>query len=132
MAKKRQKNKQSTQAERSQSTRVVTYEITDEPILDEAYRRLPKNVKEQLGLHQYQVRSWNAWHHHVALSMMALHFAMQTQVENQTEMPLLSVPDIKLVFAKTLLNKLDSFEGITRAINVRHQQRQADIDRFLK
>ncbi len=48
MAKKRQKNKQSTLAERSQSTRVVTYEITDEPILDEAYRRLPKNVKEQL------------------------------------------------------------------------------------
>lgn len=91
-----------------------------------------QNVKEQLGLHQYQVRSWNAWHHHVALSMMALHFAMQTQVENQEEMPLLSVPDIKLVFAKTLLNKLDSFEGITRAINVRHQQRQADIDRFLK
>lgn len=48
MAKKRQKNQQSAPAERSQSTRVVTYEITDEPILDEAYRRLPKNVKEQL------------------------------------------------------------------------------------
>lgn len=91
-----------------------------------------QNVKEQLGLHQYQVRSWDAWHHHVALSLMALHFAMQTQAENQDEMPLLSVPDIKLIFAKTLLNKLDSHEGIMRAINVRHQQRQADIDRFLK
>lgn len=91
-----------------------------------------QNVKEQLGLHQYQVRSWNAWYHHVALSMMALHFALETQVENQEELPLLSVPDIKLVFAKTLLNKLDSHEGIIRAINVRHQQRQADIDRFLK
>lgn len=91
-----------------------------------------QNVKEQLGLHQYQVRSWNAWLHHVALSLMALHFAMETQVENQEEMPLLSVPDIKLIFAKTLQNKLDSHEGVMRAINVRHQQRQADIDRFLK
>jgi SRSO17 transposase len=91
-----------------------------------------QSVKEQIGLHQYQVRSWNAWQHHVALSLMALHFALETQVENQQEMPLLSVPDIKLAFAKTLLNKMDSHEGIMRAINVRHQQRQADIDRFLK
>lgn len=91
-----------------------------------------QNVKEQLGLHQYQVRSWTAWYHHVALSLMALHFTLETQVENQEEMPLLSVPDIKLVFAKTLLNKLDSHEGIIRAINVRHQQRQADMERFLK
>lgn len=78
------------------------------------------------------MRSWNAWYHHVALSLMALHFTLEAQVENQEEMPLLSVPDIKLIFAKTLLNKLDSHEGIIRAINVRHQQRQADIDRFLK
>lgn len=91
-----------------------------------------QDVKEQIGMHQYQVRSWNAWLHHVALSLMALHFAMQTQVENQEEVPLLSIPDIKLIFAKTLLNQLDSHEGIMRAINVRHQQRQADIDRFLK
>jgi SRSO17 transposase len=91
-----------------------------------------QNVKEQLGLHQYQVRSWTAWYHHVALSLMALHFALQTQIENQQEMPLISVPDIKLIFAKTLLNKLDSHEGILNAINVRHQQRQADIQRFLK
>lgn len=91
-----------------------------------------QNVKEQLGLHQYQVRSWTAWHHHVALSLMALHFVLQTQIENQQEFPLLSVPDIKLIFAKTLLNNLDSPDGIMHAINVRHQQRQADIDRFLK
>lgn len=91
-----------------------------------------QNVKEQLGMHQYQVRSWKAWTHHVALSLMALHFTLQTQIENQEDIPLLSVPDIKLIFAKTLLNRLDSSEGVMQAINVRHQRRQADIDRFLK
>ena len=91
-----------------------------------------QNVKEQLGLHQYQVRSWKAWHHHIALTLMALHFILQIQAENKEEMPLLSVPDIKLVFAKKLLNKLNSDDGLLHALQVRHQQRKADIDRFSK
>jgi SRSO17 transposase len=91
-----------------------------------------QNVKEQLGLHQYQVRSWKAWHHHIALTLMALHFILQIQIENKDEMPLLSIPDIKLVFAKKLLNKLNSDDGLLNALKVRHQQRKADIDRFSK
>lgn len=31
-------------------------------------------IKEQLGMHQYQVRSWKAWYHHIVFSMMALDF----------------------------------------------------------
>ena len=91
-----------------------------------------QNVKEQLGLHQYQVRSWKAWHHHIALTLMALHVILQIQIENKDEMPLLSIPDIKLVFAKKLLNKLNSDDGLLNALKVRHQQRKADIDRFSK
>ena len=87
-----------------------------------------QNVKEQLGLHQYQVRSWNAWHHHIALTLMALHFVLQIQKECKDDMPLLSVPDIKLVFAKKLLNKLNSDQGIILAIQLRHLKRQADLD----
>jgi SRSO17 transposase len=91
-----------------------------------------QNVKEQLGLHQYQVRSWKAWYHHIALSLMALHFILQIQKDNREEMPLLSVPDIKLVFAKKLLNNLDSDEGLIHALNIRHQKRKDDLDKFSK
>ena len=87
-----------------------------------------QNVKEQLGLHQYQVRSWTAWYHHIALTLMALHFVLQIQEANKEEMPLLSVPDIKLIFAKKLLNKLNSDDGLINAINDRHVKRQKDID----
>lgn len=90
--------------------------------------RAYQNVKEQLGLHQYQVRSWRAWYHHIALTLMALHFILQIQKECQGEMPLLSVPDIKLVFAKKLLNKLNSDDGLLQALHLRHKQRKADID----
>ena len=91
-----------------------------------------QNVKEQLGLHQYQVRSWKAWYHHIALTLMALHFLLLIQKENQEDLSLLSVPDIKLVFAKKLLNKLNSDDGITDALTLRHFKRQTDLDRFSK
>lgn len=91
-----------------------------------------QNIKEQLGLHQYQVRSWKAWHHHIALTLMALNFMLEVQKETQEEVPLISLPDIKLIFAKRLLNKLDSDEGLINAINARHKKRQDDLDRFSK
>lgn len=89
-----------------------------------------QDVKEQLGLHQYQVRSWIAWHHHVALTMMALHFILQTRIDEKEELPLLSCPDVKVMLAKSLSNKLNSKLGITLAIQQRHLLRQADIDRY--
>lgn len=91
-----------------------------------------QNVKEQLGLHQYQVRSWRAWYHHIALTLIALHFILQIQKDNQDEMPFLSVPDIKLVFAKKLLNKLNSDHGLFQALALRHRKRKDDIDRRSK
>jgi SRSO17 transposase len=91
-----------------------------------------QNVKEQLGLHQYQVRSWRAWYHHIALTLMARHFILQIQKDNQNEMPFLSVPDIKLVFAKKLLNKLNSDDGLIQALTLRHRKRKDDIDRRSK
>lgn len=90
-----------------------------------------QNIKEHLGMHQYQVRSWRAWYHHIALSLMALDFLLEVKHENAEEMPLLSVPDIKLFFAKTLVNKLHSEEALMEAIMLRHRKRKNDIDRYL-
>ena len=63
---------------------------------------------------------------------MALHFVLEIQNDNKSEMPLLSVPDIKLVFAKKLLNKLNSDEGISLALSIRHKKRKDDIDKNSK
>ena len=93
---------------------------------------MEQNVKEHLGLHQYQVRSWKAWYHHIALTLMALHFILEIQNENKVDMPLLSVPDIKLVFAKKLLNNLNSDEGLLEALRFRHKRRKDDMDRHSK
>ena len=86
-----------------------------------------QEIKEQLGLHQYQVRGWRAWHHHMALTMMALHFILETQVENAENLPLMSCSDVKLMLGNILKNKLDEPEILMETIHQRHRVRQKDI-----
>jgi SRSO17 transposase len=86
-----------------------------------------QEIKEQLGLHQYQVRGWKAWHHHIALTMMALHFILETQIENAENLPLMSCGDVKLMLGNILKNKLDEPEILMETIHQRHRVRQKDI-----
>lgn len=86
-----------------------------------------QEIKEQIGLHQYQVRGWKAWQHHIALTMMALHFILETQVENAENLPLMSCGDVKLMLGNILKNKLDEPEILMQTIHQRHKVRQYDI-----
>ncbi|MCY7345345.1 MAG: IS701 family transposase [Pyrinomonadaceae bacterium] len=88
-----------------------------------------QEIKEQIGLHQYQVRGWRAWQHHIALTMMALHFILETQIENAENLPLMSCGDVKLMLGNILKNKLDEPEILMETIHQRHRVRQKDIVR---
>jgi SRSO17 transposase len=88
-----------------------------------------QEIKEQLGLHQYQVRGWRAWQHHIALTMMALHFILETQIENAENLPLMSCGDVKLMLGNILKNKLDEPEILMETIHHRHRLRHKDIVR---
>lgn len=86
-----------------------------------------QEIKEQIGLAQYQVRGWQAWQHHIALTMMALHFILETQVENAENLPLMSCGDVKLMLGNILKNKLDEPKILMQTIHKRHKVRQIDI-----
>ncbi len=88
-----------------------------------------QEIKEQIGLHQYQVRGWRAWQHHIALTMMALHFILETQIENAENLPLMSCGDVKLMLGNILKNKLDEPEILMETIHQRHRVRHKDIVR---
>lgn len=91
-----------------------------------------QNAKEHLGLHQYQVRTWKAWHHHIALSMMALDFLLAQQLLHKEEYPLISCPDIRIAIARSLTNNFNSHEYVVKAMQKRHLQRQKDINIYNK
>jgi len=86
-----------------------------------------QEIKEQIGLHQYQVRGWKGWQHHIALTMMALHFILETQLENVENLPLMTCGDVKLMLGNILGNRLDEPEILMETIHQRHKVRQKDI-----
>jgi SRSO17 transposase len=39
-----------------------------------------QEAKSELGMSDYQVRKWNAWHHHMALVMLSLSFIVKERI----------------------------------------------------
>lgn len=87
-----------------------------------------QEAKNEAGLDEYQARSWQAWHHHVALVMMALLFLLRERQLQKETLPLLSARDVKLLLAQTLPRNDQDPDDIIRQIEQRHRQRQAAID----
>ena len=55
--------------------------------------------ESQCGMADYQVRLWNAWHHHMALVMMAMLFMLTESLHMKNQCPLLSCADIERLLA---------------------------------
>jgi SRSO17 transposase len=90
------------------------------------------DCKNELGMSGYQVTGWLAWQHHMALVMMASLYILTLKLENQDEMPLLSVRDARLLVIATVFATQKEVDLCLEHIRIRHRQRQADIDRYYK
>lgn len=89
-----------------------------------------QDCKDTLGMTDYQVRTWRAWHHHITLTIMALHFMIEQKVKHEQVIPLLSCPDIKFFLAMNLPRKAENEQQAWDLIKKRHLLRQKDLNRF--
>jgi SRSO17 transposase len=87
-----------------------------------------QDAKSQAGLNHYQARGWKAWHHHMALVMMALLFMLKERIEHQVAHPLLSCADIETLLAHFLPRRDTDADEVIRQMDVRHRKRQTSID----
>ncbi len=85
--------------------------------------RSSQDAKQEAGMSDYQVRGWLAWHHHMVLVMMALHFILSEKILFQNEYPLLSAYDIRDIMIRTYSKKGDNMPDILEQIRKRHHQR---------
>ncbi len=86
-----------------------------------------EDAKGQCGMADYQVQKWAAWHHHMALVMMAMLFMLEERLEQKKDYPLLSCADIENLLAKFLPRRdLDEAEVI-RQVEESHQRRKRAI-----
>ena len=84
--------------------------------------------KSQAGLDHYQARGWKAWHHHMALVMMAMLFMLKERIEHEEDCPLLSCADIETLLAHFLPRRDTGVDEVIRQMEERHRKRQASID----
>ena len=59
--------------------------------------------KGEVGMDEYQVRTWQGWHHHMALSLMAVWFLIGETHRGQQWTPALTLPQVRYGLSVLLL-----------------------------
>ena len=72
-----------------------------------------QDAKQEMGMSQYQVRGWLAWHHHIALVMLSMEFVLTEKMLFKNEHPLLTSYDIREVFIKLYTQKGATIDELT-------------------
>jgi hypothetical protein len=62
-----------------------------------------KRGKGGVGMDEYQVRTWQGWHHHMALSLMAVWFLIGETHRGQQLTPALTLPQVRYGLSLLLL-----------------------------
>ena len=83
--------------------------------------------KSECGMADYQVRKWSAWHHHMALVMMAMLFMLSERVRHKDTYPLLSCADIEELLSHFLPRRDVSEAEVIRQLEDRHRRRLSAI-----
>ena len=59
--------------------------------------------KSEVGMDEYQVRTWEGWHHHLALTLIAVWFLIGETHRGQQVTPALTLPQVRYGLSVLLL-----------------------------
>lgn len=90
--------------------------------------RALEDAKGACGMADYQVRGFNAWHHHMALVMVALMFLAKERLANRDTANLLSCNDLVEIMRHKLPTKIETDADLVASIEDRHRRRQLAMD----
>lgn len=83
-----------------------------------------REAKSECGMADYQVRRWDAWHHHMALVMLGTLFLVKQKKAGRQQWPMLSFNDLVTALAHLLPRRQLTAEELADLINKRHYRRQ--------
>ncbi len=89
--------------------------------------RVFEDAKSELGMGEYQVRKWRAWHHHMALVGMAMAFAFGKRLRLEPGNPLISTRDVVDMVA-WYFQEERSAADVEASIKVRHRRRKLAME----
>jgi len=82
-----------------------------------------KDAKKDAGMADYQSRGWKAWHHHVALSLLACLFMLEIRLKKDKTLVKLSNTDIREILQFLLPIGPSSIQQLFKIIYFKHLQR---------
>jgi SRSO17 transposase len=77
--------------------------------------------KSEAGMDAYQVRTWEGWHHHMALTLIAVWFLISDTHRGRQWTPALTLPQVRYGLSVLLL---ETFLTISVSSICRRVQRQ--------
>jgi SRSO17 transposase len=87
-----------------------------------------QDAKTSVGMADYQARGWIAWHHHMALVMLAMLFIVRERQLHERAVELLSYQDI-IELLNVYLPRTDrTKEAVLENMRYRHAKRRAAIE----
>ena len=84
-----------------------------------------REAKSECGMADYQVRRWDAWHHHMSLVMLAALFLVKQKMAHRETWPMLSLNDLVTAIAHMLPRRQMSAPELANILSRRHQARHA-------
>lgn len=81
--------------------------------------------KQELGLGDYQVRSWLGWHHHMTLCILAHFFIVRTKRRLKDKAPDLSLPQAILLLKAVLPQPNFDLETTLKVVNYYQRRHRA-------
>lgn len=78
--------------------------------------------KGEVGLDDYQTRSWLGWHHHMTLSFLAHHFLVRSRLKLKHRAPALTIYQVRQLLLSVLPKPV--FDAVAALSRIRYYQRR--------
>jgi SRSO17 transposase len=89
-----------------------------------------KRGKSKVGMDEYQVRTWEGWHHHMALSLLAVWFLIGETHRGQHLTPALTLPQVRYGLSVLLMAVFCPLGVDYICRQVQRQLRRNELARF--
>ena len=87
-----------------------------------------QEAKQELGMDDYQVRSWRSWHHHVTMSMLAMCFLVEEKLKFGATHGGATLRDIRELITALLPTNKSVYDKVREQVLGRLALRQKRLD----
>jgi SRSO17 transposase len=81
--------------------------------------------KQEVGLGDYQVRSWKGWHHHMTMCILAHFFLVRLKLQLKDDAPALTIPQTVMLLASVLPQPEFQTQHVLEILRYYHRRHHA-------